>query len=87
MKISKLDPSQQTFIAVQHMLLSAMMASRLDPSKFEQHMAAVQGTIELVNVMDKSHPAQPLTPAEKDMRDMLDLYLRMFRQGSTQPVD
>ena len=75
MSKKSLTPFLAAMLSAQQGIITAMVAARFDPSKFEENMAAVRATMRLGAIMEGG----PGAGGEFDQ--IFDLYLQMFRSG------
>ena len=72
---SPLTPFLAALLSSQQGIITAFVASRFNPDRFEENMAAVRATMRLGAIM------QGGSAAGQEFDQIFDLYLQMFRTG------
>ena len=70
-----LTPFLSAVLSAQQGIVTAMVAARFDPSKFEANMAAIRATMRLGAIMEGG------PGAGREFDQIFDLYLQIFRTG------
>ena len=75
-----LTPFLTSVLWVQQAIITAMVASRMNPNEFEKNIAAVRSTMKLAAQSDLTSD-QDKKESAKEFDQVLDLYIQMFRTG------